>query len=59
MTCRGCRFSTSSIGARSIFFSVIRRWKTGVSRMPTRIQSPIPTITMLSRNGIRHPQFRN
>jgi hypothetical protein len=40
-------------------FLVEHFWKTGVSVMPSRIHSPTPTMTMLSRKGIRHPQTRN
>jgi hypothetical protein len=35
------------------------REKTGVSKMPRRIYSPIPTMMMLRKNGMRHPQVKN
>ncbi len=39
--------------------SAITFWKTGVSRMPSRIHNPTPTMTMLIRNGMRQPHTRN
>ena len=46
-------------GARATRSSAITCWKIGVSRMPSRIHKPIPTMTMLSQNGTRHPQLRS
>ena len=59
MTCFGWRLSTSNTGARSMRSSSSTFWKTGVSRMPSRIHRPTPTMTMLIRNGMRQPQTRN
>src|SRR6516162_11562768 len=39
--------------------SSITFWKTGVSRIPSRIHNPTPTMTMLIRNGMRQPHTRN
>ena len=55
----GCFLNTSTIGARSILFSLRSFWNTGVSRMPSRIHRPIPIRTMLRKNGTRQPQVRN
>ena len=55
MTSRGCRFSTSSDGARSIRLSVIRRERRG-SRGCRRRSEALSHHAMLSRNGIRPPQ---
>src|SRR6202047_3262190 len=55
----GWRRNTSIVGARATRFSSITRRNTGVSRIPSRIHNPTPTMTMLSRNGIRQPQVRN
>ena len=55
----GCRRITSSIGVRSTLFSASSFEKIGVSRMPSRIQSPIATRIRLRKNGTRQPQLRN
>ncbi len=52
----GWRFSTSSTGTRSTRSSAMTFWNTGVSRMPSRIHKPIPTMMMLMKNGMRQPQ---
>ena len=57
-TCLGWRFSTSSTGTRSTRSSATTFWNTGVSRMPSRIHSPIPTMMMLRKNGMRQPQYQ-
>ncbi len=54
----GCRRITSSVGVRSMRFSWTSFAKTGVSRIRSRMYSPIPTRTMESANGTRHPQAR-
>ena len=58
MISRGCLRSLRA-SARATRSSSRTRRNTGVSRMPSRIHNPTPTITMLSRNGMRQPQVRN
>jgi hypothetical protein len=53
---RPCSRNASRTGAFSILFSASSRRKIGVSMMPSRIHSPIPTSPMLSANGMRQPQ---
>jgi hypothetical protein len=54
-TSRQFFWRTSDTGAREMLRSATSLLKTGLSRMPSRMYRPIPTRTMLSRNGIRHP----
>ena len=59
MTVFGYRPKTSTDGARETFFSATSFAKIGVSRMPSLIQRPIATSTMLIMNGARQPHVRN
>jgi hypothetical protein len=59
MTARGCVFSTSITGFLTTVCCSRSRSKCGVSSTAMRTYSPIPTSTMLIRNGIRHPQESN
>jgi len=59
MTSFGWRLRTSTTGARATRSSAITCRKIGVSRIPSRIHNPIPTMTRLSQKGTRHPQLRN
>ena len=56
MISRGCLLITSMIGVRSIFCVSSSCRNTGVSRMPRRIQRPMPIRMMLRKNGTRQPQ---